>query len=129
MVAIMIVSFFLLMTGTSMIIIWIMDLGKNPDIDLSGGFFRVREKQSQNLFWFHIVAELATGVLLIAAGVILLIRDINSYPVVHFALGALFYASLNSLGWAFAKKERRNYAMPMIAGLIVSIVSLVILTA
>ena len=66
---------------------------------------------------------------MIAGGVILLIRDINSYPVVCFALGALFYASLNSLGWAFAKRERRNYAMPMIAGLIVSVVSLVILTA
>ncbi len=129
MAAIWIISFFLLMTGTSMIIIWIMDIGKNPEVDLSEGFFRAREKNSQNLFWFHIVAELITGLLLIASGIILLVGDTNSFPVAHFALGALFYSSLNSLGWAFAEKGRRNYAFPILSGLIISVISIIILIA
>lgn len=129
MVAKFIISFFLLMVGTSMIIIWIMDLSKNPEVDLSEGFFKSREKNSQNLFWFHIVAEIATGTLLIASGVILLQGDINLHPVVYFALGTLFYSSLNSLGWAFAEKSRHNYAIPMLSGLIISVISTIILIA
>jgi hypothetical protein len=129
MAATWIISFFLLMTGTSMIIIWIMDIGKNPEVDLSEGFFKAREKNSQNLFWFHILAEITTGILLIASGIVLLLGDINLHPVVHFALGALFYASLNSLGWAFAEKGRRSYALPMLSGLIISIISIIILIA
>lgn len=76
-----------------------MNLGKNPDIDPSAGFFKAREKDSRNLFWFHIVAELLTGIILIVSGIILICRDINSLPIVNFAPGALFYSSLNSLGW------------------------------
>lgn len=123
----MIISFFLIMCGTSIIIIWIMSFFKNPDADLSAGFFKSREKNSGNLFWFHIVAEFITGVILIASGIILLFRDLNSYPIVYFALGALFYSSLNSLGWAFAYRDRYKYAIPMMIGLFISIVSIIIL--
>lgn len=129
MAAIMVISFMLLMTGISMIIIWIMDIGKNPDVDLSAGFFRAREKKSGNIFWYHIVAEVVTGILLIASGIILIIRDFNSFPVVYFALGALFYSSMNSMGWAFAEKERRRYAIPMITALLISVLSLITLFA
>jgi hypothetical protein len=96
---------------------------------LSEGFFSAREKKSQNLFWFHIFAEIITGLLLITSGTILLVGDTNSYPIAHFALGALFYSSLNSLGWAFAEKGRYNYALPMLTGLIISIISIIILIA
>lgn len=37
------------------------------------------------------------------------------------AAGALFYTSLNSLGWDFAEKSRYSYAAPMIFALAVSI--------
>ncbi len=125
----MILSFFLIMCGASIIIIWIMNLRKNPDIDLSAGFFRAREKDSKNLFWFHIVAEFFTGLLLIVSGIIIISRNINSLPIVHFALGALFYSSLNSLGWAFAYRERYFYATPMTIGLVISLVSIIIMIA
>ena len=110
-----------------LIIIWITNLSKNPDIDLSPGFFKAREKDSRNLFWFHIVAELLTGTILIISGIILISRDVNAYPFVHFALGALFYSSLNSLGWAFAYREWYLYAIPMTIGLLVSLASIIIL--
>ena len=44
-----------------------------------------------------------------------------------FALGALFYTSLNSLGWAFARKDRFSYAVPMLVGVVVAVFSLVVL--
>lgn len=127
MTALMIISFLQIMCGTSIILIWIMNLSKNTESDLSGGFFRAREKESRNIFWFHIVAELITGIALIASGIILLSRDFNLYPVVYFALGALFYSSLNSLGWAFANKERYVYIIPMTIGLVISLAGMIIL--
>lgn len=119
----------MLMTGCAMMIIWIMEMFSNPGVDLSEGFFRARERESNNIFWFHIVAELITAVLLVASGILLVMREENSYPIVFFALGALFYSSLNSMGWAFASRERYNYAYPMIGGFILSVVGIIVLMA
>ena len=45
------------------------------------------------------------------------------------ALGALWYTSANSLGWALALRDRRPYAIPMVVGLVGSSTCLVALLA
>jgi hypothetical protein len=120
-------SFFLLITGSAMLIIWIADINNKPDIDFSEGFFRAREKESGNIFWLHIVSELITGVMLICGGIIILQRSSEMLPLVYFSLGLLFYSSLNSLSWAFARPDRRIYRIPMITGLVISVAGFFIL--
>ena len=120
-------SFLLLILGTGMLIIWLADINNNPEVDLSQGFFKAREKDSNNLFWFHIVAELLTGLLLICSGIIILLNEKELLFLIYFSSGSLFYTSLVSLGWAFAYKKRYPYAYPMIAGLIFSILVPVLL--
>ena len=123
----LIISFFLIITGIAMIIIWLSDIDNKADIDFSEGFFKAREKDSGNVFWFHIITELITGILLIFSGIILLSSVIRLLPLVYFSLGLLFYSSFNSLGWAFASKSRASYRIPMISGLLISVLSFLIL--
>ena len=120
-------SFLMLVMGIAFIIIWIADINNNPEVDMSRGFFRAREKASNNIFWFHITAEILTGLLLIAGGTVIFLDIKELYPLVCFSVGALFYTSLNSLSWAFAEKHRYNYAWPMLAGLAVSVFILITL--
>ncbi len=120
-------SFFLLIMGVGIIIIWVVDINNNPEIDFTGGFFRARERESNNIFWFHIVAELLTGLLLIISGMVILLNEKELIFLVYFSSGSLFYTSLSSLGWAFANRERYLYAFPMIGGLIFSIIIPVLL--
>lgn len=111
----------LLMSGTAIVIIWVSDINNNPELDFSGGFFRARERESNNIFWFHIVAEMFTGLMLIISGMIIFMSREGLYLLVYFSSGSLFYTSLSSMGWAFAYRRRYPYAYPMIAGLIFSI--------
>jgi hypothetical protein len=123
----LIISFFLLIVGSAMLIIWIADINNKPDIDFSEGFFRAREKQSGNIFCFHIIAETISSLSLIAGGLVLLSGSDTFMPVVYFSLGALFYSSVNSLGWAFAETQRKIYRLPMMLGLAVSLGGFVLL--
>ena len=45
------------------------------------------------------------------------------------ALGALWYTSTNSLGWATGPSDRRAYAIPMVIGLVGSTTCLIALLA
>ena len=121
----LVTSFLLLIMGIAFIIIWIADINNNPEVDMSAGFFRAREKSSNNIFWFHITAEIITGLLLIAGGTVIFLGIHELYPLVCFSTGALFYTSLNSLAWAFAERHRYSYAWPMLAGLVISIFTLI----
>lgn len=120
-------SFLLFIMGVGIVIIWVVDINNNPEIDFTGGFFRARERESNNLFWFHIVAELLTGLLLIISGMVILLNEKELFFLVYFSSGSLFYTSFSSLGWAFANKGRYIYAFPMIGGLIFSILIPVLL--
>ena len=61
----------------------------------------------------------------IVAFTLALIADARWAPVVAAAgTGALLYTSMNSLAWALARRERRTYAVPMLAGLVVGLVSI-----
>jgi hypothetical protein len=117
----LVASFLLLIIGTGILIIWLVDINNNPEVDCSNGFFRAREKDSNNIFWLHIAAELFTGLLLNCSGLIILLNERDLFFLIYFSCGALFYTSISSLGWAFAYKRRYSYAFPMIAGLIFSI--------
>jgi len=109
-----------IVTGIGIAAIWTKDIFTNTDIDLSRGFFHAREKDSGNLFWPHWLAEYATALLLIIAPLLVFLGIETGTQLLPFAAGALFYTSLNSLGWAFARKERFGYAFPMLFALVIS---------
>lgn len=111
----------LIFMGVGIAGIWTRDIFKNPDIDLKAGFFKARDKDAGTLFWPHWFAEYGTAAGLIAGGIGLLLRTSWGTPVALLADGALLYTSMNSLGWSLAKKERRPYTIPMLAGLAVGI--------
>ena len=121
----LIIAFMLIMTGIAMIAIWIIDINDNPEVDMTNGFFHAREKHSNNIFWFHIVVEMITALLLIMGGIIIVIKAERLFPLVYLSLGALFYSSFNSLGWVLAYQNRRRYVYPIIAGLSIAVLSAV----
>ena len=114
----------MIVMGTAIAIIWTKDILRNDEIDLSSGFFKARDKDSGGLFWPHWLAEYGTACILVAGGIGTLLDLTWAYVLSPFALGALFYTSLNSMGWALARKDRVFYAIPMGVGLLVAIVSL-----
>jgi hypothetical protein len=103
--------------------IWSKDLlaGK---VDLSSGVWRSRDPDDGTLFWPHWLAEYGTAGLLVVGGIGIAAATEWSVPVAAGSLGALLYTSINSLGWAFARPERRVYAAPMMAGVVVGLVGL-----
>ena len=62
-----------------------------------------------------------TRALLLGGGIGLLLDTGWARVVAALGLGALFYTSTNSLGWALAERDRRSYAAPMSAGILVSV--------
>ena len=114
----------ILMIGMGLAIagIWTRDILAGDQVDLSEGLFRARDAKSGTLFWPHWLAEYSTAALLTVSGIGLLADVSWATLLAGIALGALFYTSTNSLGWAFAERERFSYAGPMIAGIIVSLV-------
>lgn len=116
-----------IITGIGIAVIRTKDIFTNTDIDLSTGFFNARDKDSGNLFWPHWLAEYLTAILLIVAPVLIFLKLDAGTKLLPFAAGALFYTSLNSLGWAFARKERFGYAFPMLFALALSCVYFLLL--
>lgn len=84
-------------------------------------------KEGENLLWPHITVEIITGVLLLIAGIGTFMEVNWAGMLGFFSMGALFYTSFNSLGWILAKKDRRSFAIPMILGLVGSVVFLIII--
>ena len=112
----------MMLMGIGILVVWTGDIVRGDKVDRSRGLFRARENDDGSLLWPHWVAEYTTALLLIAAGVGLLADTGWAATVSALALGALFYTSVNSLGWALATRERHAYAVPMIIGLVVSVV-------
>lgn len=112
-----------LMIGMGLAIagVWTRDILVGNQVDLSSGIWRARDQQGGTLLWPHWLAEYSTAVLLLVGGVALQMDTGRAAVLAALALGALFYTSINSLGWAFAARERLSYAPPMIAGVIVSL--------
>ena len=119
------VAVFAITMGAGIALIWSIDIvgGKFKD---QGRFFAWKNEQGESM-WTHITAELITALLLISGGVGLLFDIGWGQVIVVFALGALVYTSLNSLGWALAKRSRYPYAIPMSIGLAGGIACLILL--
>lgn len=122
------VAVFMIVMGIAMAAIWTKDTLFNDEIDTSAGLFKARDTDG-TIFWFHWVAEYGTAALLVGGGLGLLLDAGWSPLVALLGLGALLYTSMNSLGWAFARKERYSYAAPMLVGLIGGLVAVVWIVA
>jgi hypothetical protein len=119
------IAVFSIVMGAGIVLIWSINIvgGRFDDMD---GFFDWKNDVGEKM-WTHILAELITALLLMAGGVGLLFPTAWAYVVTAFALGALAYTSLNSLGWALARRDRYPYVIPMSIGLSGGIVCLVML--
>lgn len=103
--------------------IWTRDIAVRDDIDLGRGILAARDADDGTLFWPHWVAEYGTAVVLVVSG-IGVVADASWAPVLGgVASGALLYTSINSLGWALARRERYPYAVPMLVGAAIGLVS------
>lgn len=89
----------------------------------TGSFFNWRD--GENLMWPHITVELLTAAMLMLSGIGMFAKTNWASILGFYALGSLFYASLNSLSWTLADKKRWLYSVPMVIGLAGSIVLLV----
>jgi hypothetical protein len=85
------IAWFQLVMGAGLLGIW-------PVLLLAGEVPEVAAGQRD--IWFHIAAEAIAGVLLLAAGWVLLRRDDAGARLLSaFALGALLYTGVNSAGY------------------------------
>ena len=98
--------------GLSIAGIWTKDIITNDDIDLSPGFFKTRDKDDGSLYWPHWFAEYITAGTLIASGICLFFNSTWSLYLSFFALGALFYTSLNSQSWAWSQRDATYMPFP-----------------
>ena len=115
-----VIAWLMILMGVAIATIWTHDIVAGQKIDRSPGLLHARDEDG-SLFWPHWLAEYATAVLLVVGGVGLLADTAWGRTVAGLALGALFYTSVNSLGWAFAEPDRYAYAVPMTAGVVVSV--------
>ena len=111
----------MIVMGLAIAGIWTRDIAVGDKVDLSAGLFAARDADG-SLLWPHWLAEYTTAFALVVGAAGLLIDSRWGSPAAALALGALFYTSTNSLGWAFAERERFSYAAPMTAGIVVSLV-------
>jgi hypothetical protein len=122
------VAGFMIVMGVAIAGTWTVDIVRGSRVDRSQGILRARDSGGSLLGW-HWLAEYATaGALVIGAGG-LLTSSSWAVPVAAAALGATWYTSTNSLGWALAERSRRAYAAPMAVGLVGSLVCLAALVA
>ena len=121
------VAVFAIVMGLAIAGVWTKDILRNPEIDLSKGLFAARDKDSGALFWLHWLAEYSTAGALVAGGVGLLVGETWARPIALLALGALVYTSINSMGWAFSRRDRYAYAAPMLVGAVGGSASAVLL--
>lgn len=119
----------LIVTGIAMGAIWTRDILAGDQVDLSRGLFAARDREAGTLYWPHWLSEYGTALLLIVGGIGLFTDGAWAPVIAAVATGALLYTSTNSLGWAFARPERRPYAAPMLIGVLVGIVSTAFLLA
>ena len=114
-----VVAIMMIVMGVGIAGIWTRDIVIGDRVDLSGGLFAARDTAAGTLLWPHWFAEYATAALLIGGGIGLLLDTGWDVVVAAVAAGALLYTSTNSLGWAFAERDRHAYAYPMLAGIAV----------
>jgi hypothetical protein len=122
------VGLFLIAMGVGIAGIWTIDIARNPEIDRSRGLVRARDRAG-SVMLPHWIAEYATALLCLVGG-LGLVRGWTSTGwswVVPLALGALGYTSLNSLAWVLADRTRASYGIPMVIGLVGTLIATLLL--
>jgi hypothetical protein len=122
------VALFAIVMGAGIAVRWTADL-IHGRVDLSHGPLRAREAGSGELLWPHWLAEYGTAAALVVGGAGLLAGTSRGEPVSLPGLGACAYTSMNSLGWALARADRRPYRAPMLIGAVGAVASGVALLA
>jgi hypothetical protein len=117
------VALYMTLMGASIAAVWTRDIVRGTQFDRSAGLLRAREPEGA-LMLPHWVAEYTTAVALLTGAAGLLADTGWAVPMAAAALGATFYTSVNSLGWALAAPERRAYAVPMLVGVLGSLACL-----
>jgi hypothetical protein len=119
-------AWFSIVIGVGIAAVWTMDLLRGA-VDLSAGVWRAREPGSGSLLWPHWLAEYGTAAALVTSGIGLLAHTGWSRLLALLGLGACAYTSINSLGWALARPDRRPYTIPMLAGSVGSLAGAILL--
>lgn len=107
--------------GVAIAGLWTRDILAGVQVDLTSGIWAARDPDAGTLLWPHWLAEYATAAALIAAAFGLLLDTEWGATLGGIATGALLYTSVNSLAWTLSKPERRTYAVPMLAGVVVGL--------
>ena len=111
-----IIPIFTIVMGLGIAGLWIKDILGGR---FKGGFFKWQD--GDNVMWPRICVEFLTAAMLLMSGIGTLLDAGWAQVLTFFSLGAIFYASFDSLGWAFARKGRWVYSMFMVIGLAGSI--------
>lgn len=84
------IGWFQVVVGAGILLLWpvLLVAGEVPELEAG-----------QRDIWFHLAAEVVTGLLLVVGGALLLRRgDASARMLSTFALGALLYTGINSAG-------------------------------
>jgi hypothetical protein len=117
-----IIPIFTIIIGLGIAGLWIKDIIGGR---FKGNFFKWQD--GDNVMWPRISVEFLTAIMLLMSGVGTLLNAGWAQVLTFFSLGAIFYASFDSLGWAFAKKGRWAYTILMLVGLVGSVTFIAII--
>ena len=123
-----VIAVFMIVMGLGIAGIWTIDIARGTYVDRANGMLRARNSDGSWLLP-HWLAEYGTAAALLGGAAGLLTSVGWAVPLTAAALGATFYSSTTSLGWALAEVSRRAYAVPMGIGLVGSLTCLVALMA
>jgi hypothetical protein len=124
-----VIAVLMMLMGAGIAGVWTIDIVKGDKVNLGDGVLQAREGDTGSLLWPHWVAEYTTALLLLVGGGGVLAGTGWARVPAGFALGALFYTSVNSLGWVLADRRRSAYGAPMVVGIVVSAIGLTWLIA
>jgi hypothetical protein len=124
---VVVVGAFLVVIGGAIAVVWGRDIVANPVVDRSAGWLRPRDRENGSLLMPHWVAEYATAAACVAGGIGLLADAAWGRDLALAGAAALTYTSVNSMGWALARPDRRPYALPMAIGALGGFISIVVL--
>ncbi|HNZ38636.1 MAG TPA: hypothetical protein PK251_11720 [Candidatus Latescibacteria bacterium] len=116
-----------IVTGIGIAAVWTMDLVSRKNVDMTGGFFKARDRGTKQLIWPHVIAEYATATGLVAGAAGLYREKEWGRTVSLISSGALAYTSINSMSWVLSERGRMAYAAPMMFGLMTAGVSIGVL--
>lgn len=117
----------LLVSGIGIASVWTMELISQENVNVSGGFFNIRDRKTNQILWPHLLAEYGTAMGLVIGAIGLYKQEEWGRIVSLISAGALAYTSLNSLSWVLSDESRKIYMIPMLLSLTAAGVTFVVL--